>query len=412
MEKENKNSLQIITLEIENEIARQNILRMLLISLISLAIFIGLLIINIYSHFISKKDETSLILYSIPWILTLLLNSTVLILGLKNKNKRGALTDKESQKVHNLTTFYVWAMLALSCYISLLDLHYYNHLIIYSIYLIICSAVIIVHIRTTIVPIILCSLLLLGEMMNNSQFDTTPQFNLLLLTLLTVVTLILSFFNFTTIHDSLMQQKLLLQEKIHTNELTTQLQIAAHTDTLTGLSNRRGYSEYIKTLEKNLPLRITMLIFDIDSFKNYNDYYGHAYGDIVLTKVAECLHTICTPADRFAVRWGGEEFLVLLQNHSDEQVHEFVQLFIEAVNSYHIQHVQSPTADYLTFSIGGNSQVILDLEELDTCILRADDAQYIVKRSTKNDFVLATDGEITYITDPVKNYKQEQPFIK
>lgn len=412
MENNFPDSLELKPLKIKNEIAFQNMLRMILITLFSLAIFTGLFIINFYSHFISKDDSVSLINYFIPWTLIFLINLLMLIYALKVKRKRTPLTDKEGLIVQKLTIAYVWSMLLLSCLISILDIHYYNHLIIYLTYLIICSSVIIVHIRSTIIPISLCTFLLLAALLYDSNMVISYQFNFLLLVLLTAITLILSFFNFTTIHNSLLQQKLLIQEKIHSNELTTQLQNAAQTDILTGLANRRGYSNYIQNLQNKMPLRMTILIFDIDSFKNYNDYYGHAYGDLVLTKIAECLHTICPPPHRFAARWGGEEFLVLLQNHSDEEVLDFYNLFLAEIKNYNIRHELSSASEHLTFSVGGNSQVILKLEELTNCIISADNAQYIVKRSTKNSIVLCTDSKITYITDSVKNHKKEQPFTK
>lgn len=412
MEKESQDSIELEPLKITNEIARQNMLRISLSTIFSLVVFIGLFIINFYSHFISKTDSTSLQIYIVPWLLTFLLNISLLIYMFKKRKTWYKINDESTLKIHKITIFYVWNMLFLSCWISILDLHYYNHLVIYLIYLIICSSVIIVHIRSTILPITICSLFIFSALMYESNLVIAHQFNLLLLVLLTVITLILSFFNFTTIHNSLLQQKLLIEEKIHSYELTEKLQLAAETDLLTGLANRRGYSAYIQTLQKKLPLRVTTLIFDIDSFKNYNDYYGHTYGDLVLSKVAECLHTLCHSTNHFAVRWGGEEFLVLLQNHTDEQILDFYNLFIESIASHNIRHELSTTSDHLTFSVGGNSQVILDLEELTNCIVEADYAQYLVKKSTKNDLVLATDGEITYITDAVKNDTKEKPFAK
>jgi diguanylate cyclase (GGDEF)-like protein len=92
-------------------------------------------------------------------------------------------------------------------------------------------------------------------------------------------------------------------------------------DTLTGLSNRRGFDtrmdvEWGRAYRERRTLGLIML--DIDNFKIYNDTYGHPQGDILLQTLADVINkTLNRPAD-FAARWGGEEFMILLPDTAIE----------------------------------------------------------------------------------------------
>jgi two-component system, cell cycle response regulator len=89
-----------------------------------------------------------------------------------------------------------------------------------------------------------------------------------------------------------------------------ELELASRTDALTGLRNRRHLEEQLQRLaETGDPLSV--LLCDIDRFKQVNDTHGHAAGDQVLREVATRLHEVARPGD-VPGRWGGEEFLVLL----------------------------------------------------------------------------------------------------
>ncbi len=103
----------------------------------------------------------------------------------------------------------------------------------------------------------------------------------------------------------------------HIKKLEKQLKNAALTDSLTQVANRRYFDEFLqrewqKSLELNQP--ITLLIFDIDYFKNYNDTYGHLQGDRCLTQVAQGIASAIDTPDALLARYGGEEFALILPN--------------------------------------------------------------------------------------------------
>jgi diguanylate cyclase (GGDEF)-like protein len=104
-----------------------------------------------------------------------------------------------------------------------------------------------------------------------------------------------------------------------TNVLVAQMseyEQQASTDAMTGLLNRRGgeaaiTSQVSRSKDSTSPL--SFLLIDIDHFKKVNDSYGHTIGDEVITAVANCLKKNIRASD-VAVRWGGEEYLVVLQD--------------------------------------------------------------------------------------------------
>ena len=166
-----------------------------------------------------------------------------------------------------------------------------------------------------------------------------------------------------------------LKEKENLEEEVRRLSI---TDDLTGLYNHR---HFFKTLEAELvrlkrqKTSLSLMMFDIDNFKSYNDYYGHLEGDKVLKKIGEIVsHSIRYNVDS-GYRYGGDEFAVLLIGASVDQataIAERIRSLIE----------QAEFRKNTTVSIGLCEYTDpLDLEEF---VKSADDAMYIAKHSGGN----------------------------
>lgn len=117
-----------------------------------------------------------------------------------------------------------------------------------------------------------------------------------------------------TIFDAINRLQLKLQQR---EALEFQLKHIAHSDSLTGVANRFALDEYIKLIE-NQPDQFQnscVILVDIDNFKQVNDNLGHIMGDAVIRTVAECLENTVRTSD-LLVRYGGDEFLVLMENVS------------------------------------------------------------------------------------------------
>lgn len=111
----------------------------------------------------------------------------------------------------------------------------------------------------------------------------------------------------------------------------------AQIDYLTKLYNRRAINEIIddkiNKLQNKQINNISIAICDLDNFKSLNDTYGHDFGDLVLKEVSSLLKNESSKNDNiFVSRWGGEEFLILLTNHSHEETHkklENIKILVE-----------------------------------------------------------------------------------
>jgi len=126
-------------------------------------------------------------------------------------------------------------------------------------------------------------------------------------------------------------------------------------DALTQIANRRRFDEMLdqewrRAVRERTPLSV--LLVDIDHFKEYNDHYGHGAGDECLRRVASCLaRSVARPTDLVA-RYGGEEFVVALPATAGEAARLIAERMCSGVRSLDIPHARSSCAPFLSISIG------------------------------------------------------------
>ncbi|KFC63829.1 Response regulator PleD (With diguanylate cyclase and response regulator receiver domains) [Bosea sp. LC85] len=112
-------------------------------------------------------------------------------------------------------------------------------------------------------------------------------------------------------------------------------------DGLTGLGNRRYFDEYLaaewkRCLRTQHPLSVLMI--DVDHFKRYNDAYGHLAGDEVLKQVANVIQGGCSRSTDLAARFGGEEFVVILTDVSQDGARHVAERLVQGVRDLSIAH--------------------------------------------------------------------------
>jgi diguanylate cyclase (GGDEF)-like protein len=168
-------------------------------------------------------------------------------------------------------------------------------------------------------------------------------------------------------------------ERAHTEERFTALSRLALTDPVTGLANRRGGEEALarevsRARRGGVPL--SLVLFDIDHFKNINDKAGHAVGDRVLRGIADILSASQRGSD-LATRWGGEEFLVLLPDVGLAGARAFAERVRE-----HVQGLEIEQAGTITVS-AGVSELQGD-EDASAALGRADSNLYRAKEAGRN----------------------------
>ncbi len=136
--------------------------------------------------------------------------------------------------------------------------------------------------------------------------------------------------------------------------LNQKLKEIGENDGLTGLFNRRAMNDYLREnwdmiVKQELP--VTMIMMDVDYFKKYNDCYGHQMGDEVLSQIGKIIATHTRKSD-FAVRYGGEEFLIIMPKTSENEAFAVAEKIKESVDRLQIPHEKSQVNDYVTISMG------------------------------------------------------------
>jgi diguanylate cyclase (GGDEF)-like protein len=171
------------------------------------------------------------------------------------------------------------------------------------------------------------------------------------------------------------------------------LYLMSTVDALTGIANRRAYNkcmerEWKKMLRNQSPL--SLILADIDFFKDYNDFYGHKAGDSCLRRVAHLIrHAAVRPGD-FVARYGGEEFAVILADTEAEGALHVAERIRSAIVAQQIAHHTSTIAPHITISLGVSliKPPVLAGQTPEMLFRAADTALYEAKRQGRNRSVL------------------------
>ncbi|WP_426143242.1 sensor domain-containing diguanylate cyclase [Pseudomonas sp. DWP3-1-2] len=164
------------------------------------------------------------------------------------------------------------------------------------------------------------------------------------------------------------------------------LELMATHDTLTGLANRRLLgTSFGRELKRGARLRrpLSLIMIDIDFFKSFNDTYGHIAGDQCLTHVAQTVQQCCQRPSDLAVRYGGEEFAVLLPETDAAGALVIAEQIRNRVADRNIVHSSNPLGK-LTISLGCYTLIPTGTETITDVIGKADAALYEAKRSGRN----------------------------
>lgn len=185
-----------------------------------------------------------------------------------------------------------------------------------------------------------------------------------------------------------LQQRLLEFGQQDLEASNSHLQQLLRSDALTGIANRRHFDakleeEFRRAERGHDPLALLML--DIDSFKPYNDTYGHQAGDETLARVAQILASFARRPGDVAARYGGEEFALILPGSSEAHALAIAEEVVAHVFEKNMPHKSARASDRVTVSIGVASlQPGVDASDSALLVEYADQALYFAKNGGRN----------------------------
>lgn len=158
----------------------------------------------------------------------------------------------------------------------------------------------------------------------------------------------------------------------------------AYNDMMTGTLNKKALETYCTFVaEKMMPEKVSVIIYDIDNFKSYNDNYSHMKGDEALRLVAESVVDVLKKSDRYLFRFGGEEFVAVLPDTDEDEAQRVASELLGAVRSAAIPRDDLPGKSIVTASFGVACGTSGELKNL-SLIAKADKQLYVGKNGGKD----------------------------
>lgn len=182
--------------------------------------------------------------------------------------------------------------------------------------------------------------------------------------------------------------------------LKKQLEEYSYQDGLTGIANRRFFEdsyqrEWLNAQREQQPL--TLMLLDIDYFKQYNDYNGHILGDACLKQIAQILKkSVSRPRDLVA-RFGGEEFVLILPDTSQASAIEVVERILQSIRTADICHSSSPLDQRLSVSLGVKTIIPTQKNDKMAFLKEVDQNLYLAKEQGRNGYVIQDAADVQHL---------------
>lgn len=176
-----------------------------------------------------------------------------------------------------------------------------------------------------------------------------------------------------------------------------QLQELSFIDSLTQVANRRSFDEKLQQLwltHRREGIELSLLLLDIDCFKQYNDNYGHQQGDEALRQVAKLISRSVKRGSDLVARYGGEEFAILLPNTGCEGAKQIAETVLNNMEQAKIPHAFSDVSDFVSVSIGVASVIPQQGVDYGELVRVADLQLYRAKHQGKARYCSAGDSAI------------------
>ncbi|HET6785094.1 MAG TPA: diguanylate cyclase [Erysipelotrichaceae bacterium] len=181
------------------------------------------------------------------------------------------------------------------------------------------------------------------------------------------------------------QKREVIQQEL--KKLNKELSDLSEIDGLTGIANRRHFDEFYErefrhAIRYSIPLSLMMI--DIDNFKEYNDHYGHLNGDKIIIQIAQIIKKYAKRSNDLAVRFGGDEFIVLLSDATETVSKDVATKIQEELIQLNLPHEFSTVCPRISLSIGIATLIPQRETLMMQLIEMADNALYISKDKGRN----------------------------
>lgn len=191
---------------------------------------------------------------------------------------------------------------------------------------------------------------------------------------------------------ALAQERAQLERRVaeRTSELqqaNARMALLSHTDSLTGLANRRRFDEVLESEHARLHrsgMPLSLIMIDVDYFKLFNDSYGHVSGDDCLRQIATVIASLVQRAPDLAARYGGEEFAIILPEAETHGATALAERIRAGIAQQAIPHKSSSVLDCVTVSLGVITVLATDLPVASEAVKLADAQLYQAKASGRN----------------------------
>ncbi len=186
---------------------------------------------------------------------------------------------------------------------------------------------------------------------------------------------------FYILEDSLVKWTFALEQA------NKQLQKLALVDELTQIINRRGFEQYFDREYRRMKRDkkpLSLIIADVDYFKNYNDRYGHKAGDLCLKQIAQTIKSSLKRAGDLVCRYGGEEFAIILPDTDSYGAVHLAETIREQIQQLNIIHESSSVSSLITLSLGIATTMATTASQPDIMLKAADNALYQAKQQGRD----------------------------
>lgn len=376
-----------------------NIFRGKLFAIIIIILELVLTFINILTSMLGVDGRFHYCAYLSMYIFMIIANIVFLIWA----NSLKSLPDKSEAQLGRLEKVILVFITFIMCWgsvITLMDQTLYGQLASFMINVMVCSIIYYLTLRQIVVPLAASGLILLIGLPYFQHSSDILIGHYVNLAIFLVISFVASRIVFKSHCNQYIAKLLLSQSKdqleaetrlnVQNNEklkeMNQQLKKLSFLDELTRLPNRRSFRDYVDyhfDVLKEEPKLFSVIMIDVDHFKQLNDQFGHNTGDAVLKNIAKQLGASINTDTDFAARWGGDEFIYASFNKTGEETLAIANLMQKKILSINKQdHELTPPA--ITVSLGACTLKISGKETISRCIECADKALYAAKTSGRN----------------------------